>query len=116
MVTDNASYNTSECESTREFPETDRCNSKILDSVDHPKKNSLIGRYQAVIKTMIHHAVHSRKKDWHRLIPYSLWTLRNTLNATAMVIPYEMVYGRPARGVLAACKETWTEEYVFPST
>ena len=27
-----------------------------------------------------------------------------------------MVYGRPARGVLAALKETWTGEQVFPST
>ena len=27
-----------------------------------------------------------------------------------------MVYGRPARGILSALKETWTGEQVFPST
>ena len=32
------------------------------------------------------------------------------------VSPYEIFYGRPARGILAALKETWTGEQVFPST
>ena len=65
---------------------------------------------------MIHHAVHSGKKDWHRLILYGLWAYREIQNATTGVSPYEMVYGRPARGILSALKETWTGEQVFPST
>ena len=82
----------------------------------HPEGNSCTVRYQAVIIAMIHHAVHSEKKDWHRLIPYGFWTYREIPNATTRVSPYEMVYGRPARGVFAALKETWTGEQVFPST
>ena len=75
----------------------------------------MIERYQAVIKGMMHHAVHSGRRDWHRLIPFALWAYRETPNATTGVSPYEMVYGRPARGILAALKKTWSGEQTIPT-
>ena len=107
VVADNASYNTSEC--LRRTGITPRFSTHY-----HPEGNSLIERYQGVIKAMIHHAVHSEKKDWHRLIPYGLWAYREIPNATTGVSPYEMVYGLPARGILSVLKETCTGEQVFP--
>ena len=109
VVADNASYNTSEL--TREFLRRIGITPRFSTPY-HPEGNSLIERYQAVIKAMIHHAVHSGK-DWHHLIPYGLWAYREIPNATTGVSPHKMVYGRPARGVLAALKETWTGEQVF---
>ena len=69
VVADNASYNTSEL--TREFLRRIGITPRFSTPY-HPEGNSLIERYQAVIKAMIHHAVQS-KKDWHRFIPYGLW-------------------------------------------
>ena len=113
VVADNTSYNTSEL--TREFLRRIGITPRFSTPY-HPEGNSLIERYQGAIKAMIHHAVHSGKKDWHRLIPYGLWAYREIPSATTGVSPYEMVYGRPARGIISALKETWTREQVSPST
>ena len=97
VMADNASYNTSEL--TREFLRrigvSPRFSTPYLS-----EGNSLIERYQAVIKAMIHQAVHSGKKDWNRLISDGLGAYREIPNATTGVSSYEMVYGRLARGVL----------------
>ena len=112
VVADNATYNTAEL--TREL--TKRLGiSPRFSTPYHPEGNSLIERYQAVIKGMIHHAVHSGRKDWHRLIPFALWAYRETPNATTGVTPYEMVYGKPARGILLNLKETWAGEQLLPT-
>ena len=111
LVSDNASYNTAEL--TRELMKRLGVMPRFSTPY-HPEGDGLIERYQAVIKSMIHHAVHAGHKDWHRLIPYGLWAYRETPNATTGVTPYEMVYGRPARGILSALKETWTGEQLFP--
>ena len=79
---DNASYNTTEL--TREFLRRIGVTPRF-STPHHPEENSLIERYQAVIKAMIHHAGHSEKKDWHRLIPYGLWAYREIPNATTGV-------------------------------
>ena len=76
--------------------------------------NAVVERYNAVIKGMIHHVILSGTKEWDQTLPFLLWAYREMPHATTRVSPYELVYGRPARGPLAVLKETWTGEQTIP--
>jgi hypothetical protein len=110
---DNASYNTSmlTTEFIRRLGVAPR-----FSTPWHPEGNSLVERYNAVIKKMIHHAIHSGVKEWDKLLPFMLWATRETPNATTGISPFELVYGRPARGPLAILRETWAGEQKIPTT
>ena len=111
LVTDNASYNTSNLsdEFRKRVGTTPR-----FSTPWHPEGFAVIERYNGVIKNMIHHVMRSGTKEWDRTLPFLLWATRETPNATTGLTPFELVYGRPARGPIAVLKETWTGEQTIP--
>ena len=111
LVADNASYNTSGLseEFRKRLGVTPRFSTPY-----HAEGNSIVERYNAVIKGMIHHVIRSGTKEWDRALPFLLWAYREMPNATTNVSPYELIHGKPARGPLAILKETWTGEQTIP--
>src|SRR6218665_2317796 len=64
---------------------------------------------------MIHHAIIDNPRQWHKIIPFTVWAIREVPNATTGVAPYMLVYGRLPRGPIAVLKESWTGDINLPS-
>src|SRR6218665_3168636 len=64
---------------------------------------------------MIHHVIIDNPRQWHKIIPFTVWAIREVPNATTGVTPYMLVYGRLPRGPLAVLKERWTGDINLPS-
>ena len=51
----------------------------------------------------------SEGRDWDKLIPYVLFAYRKVPQASTGFSPFELLYGRPVRGLLDVLRETWKE-------
>ena len=57
---------------------------------------------------MLHFILISDKpREWDRKLPSILWSLRSMVNDTTGLSPYELVFGKPGRGVLEVLTKTW---------
>jgi len=92
---------------TQEFLKRLGCSPRLL-SPNHPQASGLVERYNATLKGMLAHVVRENPGSWHKLVPLIVWSTREVPNSTTGVSPYQMVYGRVPRGVLAILKESWT--------
>src|SRR6218665_1670782 len=72
------------------------------------------GKMESNIKKMIHHVIIDNPRQWHKIIPFTVWAIREVPNATTGVAPYMLVYGRLQRGPLAVLKESWTGDINLP--
>ena len=57
---------------------------------------------------MLFHVIQQHGRQWHRMIPFTVWALREVPNSTTGTSPYILVYGRLPRGHLAVLRESWT--------
>ncbi len=46
-------------------------------------------------------------RDWDKLLPYVLFTYREIPQASTGCSPFELLYGRPVRGLLNVLREKW---------
>jgi chemotaxis protein histidine kinase CheA len=75
----------------------------------HPQANGGIERFNQTFKAMLHHImVSDSPRSWHEKIPYLLFAYRELPHCTTGFSPHTMVFGSPARGVLAALRDTWS--------
>lgn len=81
----------------------------------HPSSNGLVERFNAVLKSMIHHTMREHRMDWDSHLPFLLWAYREVPNATTGVSPFQMLYGRCPTGPLSILKSTWTNEMQIPT-
>ena len=65
---------------------------------------------------MLHHVIKDRPKQWHKLLPYVLWCIRESRNETLGTSPYQMVYGRLPSNPLNILVENWTGVDNLPAT
>ena len=80
----------------------------------HPEGNSVVERWNQVLKNMLRAIVKEHPRDWDKQVPFLLWAYREVPNATTGVSPHEMIFGRPVRGPLQLLKDTWTGEMTVP--
>ena len=61
---------------------------------------------------MLHHVLMSDKPgDWDLKLPDLLWAYREIPNETTGLSPFQLVYGKMARGPLSVLRDNWVEEY-----
>src|SRR6218665_817932 len=72
----------------------------------HPESSGIVGKWNQTFKKMIHHVIIDNPRQWHKIIPFTVWAIREVPNATTGVAPYMLVYGRLPRGPLAVLKES----------
>jgi hypothetical protein len=78
-------------------------------SPGHPEANGQIERLNQTVKAMLHHVVQSpTPRSWHTKIPFLLFAYRELPHSTTGFSPHTMLFGSPARGVLAALRDTWS--------
>lgn len=64
---------------------------------------------------MIKHVIAEKPRQWHLIIPFVVWALREVPNATTGISPHELVYGTTPRGSLTFLKEIWADEIELPT-
>jgi len=80
----------------------------------HPESSGIVERWNQTFKKMIHHVIIDNPRQWHKIISFTVWAIREVPNATTGVVPYMLVYGRLPRGPLAVLKESWTGDINLP--
>ena len=77
----------------------------------HPEGNSVIERFNATLKKLLHHVINGKKpKDWHNQLHFLLASYREVPHRITGISPYQMVYGRVCRGPMAVIRDIWIKE------
>ena len=82
--------------------------SPILSTPLHPEGNSLVERLNQTVKKTLAHVCRLHPKQWHKMIPLVLWSIRVSINQTLGTSPFMMVMGRNPSNPLSLIKNTWT--------
>ncbi|XP_025089562.1 uncharacterized protein LOC112561350 [Pomacea canaliculata] len=76
----------------------------------HAQTNGKVERFHGTLKPMLRRVISRHPRQWHRYIPAILFACRQTIKATTGFSPFELIYGRRARGPLDLFADAWTEE------
>ena len=104
---DQASYFTSEL--SHKFLALFGCTPRF-STVLHPEGNALVERLNQTLKRMMHHLSHDNPKQWHKLLPLALWTIRESENVTLGVSPFVMTWRRHPTSPLKMLADSWTSD------
>jgi len=66
----------------------------------------MIERFNQTFKSMLFHVIQQHGRQWHKLIPFMAWAMREVASSTTNVSPSALMYGRTLRGPLAVLKES----------
>ena len=71
----------------------------------HPQANGLVERFNSSFKTLLHLAMREFGRAWHKAVPFLVWVLRESPNATTGLSPFPLQHGIPPRGILNLFKQ-----------
>jgi len=74
----------------------------------HPESHGRIERANRTLLEMLKKFIHDHPSRWDQKLPYLLFALREIPSASSKFSPYELLYGRKARGLLSHKREDWT--------
>ena len=119
MLVGVASFVSSDCGSNFRSELTRECVKRLgcsprFNTPFHSSASGQIERTNQTLKRCLHHVIRQYPKQWPKLMPYVLWAMRETTNATTGLSPYHLAFGRPARGPLSILKENWSGEEDLP--
>merc|ERR1711963_82603 len=66
------------------------------------------------ITAMLRKLAHDNENSWDRLLQYVLFAYREVPQETTGFSPFELVYGREARGPVALVKDLWLNTQELP--
>ena len=78
----------------------------------HAMGNGLVERLNGTIKSTLRKLITEQPKEWDRYLIPLLFALRNSVHEGHGFSPFELVYGRSAKGPMKILKELWTREEV----
>ena len=82
----------------------------VTSSAYHPQSQGALERFHQTLKTMIRAYCVEHDKDWNEGLPLLLFAIREVPNESLGFSPFELVFGRSARGPLALVKEKWLRD------
>ena len=74
----------------------------------HPQSNGMVERFNGTLKSMLKKVAQEQPKDWDRFIPAVLFSYRELPNASTGFSPFELMFGRPARGPMYILSQGWS--------
>jgi len=101
------------CALTKEFLKRMGCAPRF-NSPLHPQSSGAVERLNGSFKNMLHHAIRENGTDWPKVVPFLVWSLRETPSETTGVAPYMCVYGFLPSGPLNLLKKNWAGECDLP--
>ena len=79
----------------------------IRTSPYHPQTDGMLERFHGTLKSMMRKSC-PNQKQWDEWLPYTLFAYRDATHAATGFSPFELLFGRQARGPLTLVKEQWT--------
>ncbi len=81
----------------------------IRTSFYHRQTDGLLERFNRTLKSMVRKFVNEDAKNWDKWLEPLLFAVREIPQASTGFSPFELLYGRQPRGVLAVIREVWEE-------
>ena len=66
----------------------------------HPSASGVIERFNGTFKQMLHFAMRDYGRQWHLVVPYLVWSLREVPNSTTGYSPHLLLFGPMPHGPL----------------
>ena len=79
----------------------------IFASVYHPQTCGRVERMHSTMKTCLRKLCAEKPRDWNRYIPSVMFAMREIPSERTGFSPFELLYGRQARGPLAVLRDLW---------
>ena len=76
----------------------------------HPMCNGLVDKFNGTLKVLLKILCSEQPKKWPRYLNAVLFAYREVPQASTGFSPFELLYGRTARGPIQILKELWTKE------
>ncbi|XP_070174493.1 uncharacterized protein [Littorina saxatilis] len=73
----------------------------------HAQSNGVVERFHGTIKPMIKKVIGNQPRLWHRYLPALLFACREMPNASTGFSPFELLFGRRARGPMDLLASSW---------
>ena len=83
---------------------------QVRSSPYHAQSNGVVERFHGTLKPMLRKVIQSNPRQWHRRIPPLLFACRELPNASTGFSPFELLFGRPARGPIDFLADAWLEQ------
>ncbi|GFN90024.1 gypsy retrotransposon integrase-like protein 1 [Plakobranchus ocellatus] len=80
----------------------------------HPMCNRLVEKFNATLKTCLRRLCSEQPRQWHRYINPLLFAYREVPQESTHFAPFELLYGKTARGPMHILRELWTKEIEEP--
>ena len=74
----------------------------------HPMANGKVERQHSILKSILKKLCHLQPKEWDGYLPCALFSMREVPTDTSGFSPFELLYGRQARGPLGILHEMWS--------
>jgi len=74
----------------------------------HAQSNGVVERFHGTIKPMLKKVIQKQTKLWHRYLPALLFACREMPNASTGFSPFELLFGRRARGPMDLLASSWS--------
>ena len=74
----------------------------------HPQSNGMVERFNGTLKAMLKKVVQDEPKTWDRMVPAVLFAYRELPNASTGYSPFELLFGRQARGPTFLLAQSWS--------
>ena len=78
-----------------------------FSTAHHPISHGRIEHGNQTLLEMLKKFVHEHPTNWDTMLPYFLFALREVPSVSSLYSPFELVYGRKARGLLSLMREEW---------
>lgn len=78
--------------------------------VYHPQTNGLIEHFNQTLKRMFGRVVEVDRWNWDLLLPYILFTVRETPQPSTGFTRFKLLFRRSPRGLLNVACEAWEEQ------
>lgn len=98
---------------TKEFEKRLGCSPRY-NSPFHPNSTGLAERSVGNVKTIVSKLAMDKPNQWDRYVPSVMWALREAVNATTGLSPWELVFGHTPRGPLNILKNHWLGNEKLP--
>ena len=81
--------------------------SQLQCSISHPQTNTVVERFNGMLKKMLTAFFHENKVDWDQGLCYVLFSYRKLLIEELGFRPFELTFGRDVKGPLSVIYTTW---------